>query len=334
MSYILCTNGTKIAMAQRRMKAALKNGVRPIARRLGTKGGGGKEKHYWRPDLGIWVVMRELPNRYWNAFGIEDPGQPGSIDVVCEVNFPYNGVNRKIAAVLIEDAKGSLYVAHSGRIGGGREGIGKQSFWEHFRGGKPVPVTYPDGKDSDFIVLGRIGDKQLPRQLALFVHEVARIKALIASGDNPTSARAEATKYTPEFAGMRKSYPLGGVVESESYHGLVVDALAKQLDAAKVAYGNDGARDMFIRDQHGWVKLLFEVKTDLSTTSIYGAVGQLMFHGAQVDRPPRRVAILPGVPDRRTRLVLSRLSIHTVSYQLDGDRVRFSGLTDILRGKR
>lgn len=333
MRYILCTDKTKIAKAQRAMLAAVKKGSERLRRPLGTRAGSGLETYYWRSDLELWVVENELSNRYWNAFGIDDPTKPVGVSIICEVNFPYDGVNRRIAAVFVEDAKRNLYVAHSGKIGGGREGIGKLSFWEHFRGGKPAPVTYPDGEDSDFIVLGRIGDKHLPQQLALFIHEVARIKALVASGAASTPRPSDTTKYTPEFAGKRKSYPLGGIVQSESYHGLVVDALAKQLETAKVTYGNDGARDMFIRDHRGRVTVLFEVKTDLSTTSTYGAVGQLMFHGAQADKPPRRVVVLPAVPDKRTKLVLTRLSIDTVSYQLDNGHVRFSGLTHILGSK-
>jgi hypothetical protein len=331
MSYILCTDKAKIAKAQRVMLGAVKKGSQLVQGPLGTRAGSDFDTYHWRPDLKLWVVTNELDNRYWNAFGIDEPSESVGSSIICEVNFPYSGTNRRIAAVLIEDERGRLWVGHSGKIGGGRKGIGKLSFWDHYRGGEPVTVTYPDGKDSEFIVLGRIGDKRLPFQLAGFIREVARIKSVI-TGSTPSSPEpSNAARYNPEFVGRRRSYPLGGIVESETYHGLVVDALSSQLEKANLAHGNRGGRDMYVLGRGERMTFLFEVKTDLTPASIYKAIGQLMFHGAQADKAPRRVIVLPGRPNKRTELALERLSIKTVSYELLGrSRVRFSGLAEVL----
>ena len=77
--------------------------------------------------------------------------------------------------------------------------------------------------------------------------------------------------------------------------------------------------------------VLFEVKTDLTTTSIYKGLGQLMLHGAQTDPPPRRILVVPGGPTSDTRVAFDRLGVRVVSYvQKDERTCEFSGLEDAL----
>jgi len=77
------------------------------------------------------------------------------------------------------------------------------------------------------------------------------------------------------------------------------------------------------------VKVLFEVKTDLSTTSIYSAIGQLMLHGAAHSPAPRKVMVLPGTPDSETSRILEKIGIDLISYDI-GEGTVFEGLEKIL----
>ena len=59
----------------------------------------------------------------WNAFGTERPYPGAGLDIACEINFPYEGINRRVAGVFAEDANGTVYVMHRGLIGGSKVGI-------------------------------------------------------------------------------------------------------------------------------------------------------------------------------------------------------------------
>jgi hypothetical protein len=78
--------------------------------------------------------------------------------------------------------------------------------------------------------------------------------------------------------------------------------------------------------------MLFEAKTNLSTSSIYGAVGQLMQHGAAEPKEPRRIFVAPGTSKPETHRALRKLGIEVLSYKWDGDSPRFRNL-GLLLGK-
>jgi hypothetical protein len=168
------------------------------------------------------------------------------------------------------------------------------------------------------------------------VKEVARLKAL---GPNATAGRAssEATQYpkpkpfTPEFAGARKQYTLSSIIESNCDHGLVVNELAQRLKTLKKHYSRDQQRDLFIIGPQNGMEVLFEVKTDLSSTSIYEAVGQLMLHGARGNVPaPKRVLVVPGRPKSGTEKALARIGIQVLPYRWKGKSPQFDDLKHII----
>ncbi len=71
---------------------------------------------------------------------------------------------------------------------------------------------------------------------------------------------------------------------------------------------------------------LFEAKTDLSTSNIYGAIGQLMFHGASEDPSPRKILVVPENPDSQTGSILRRLGIEVLQYVWESGEPAFPGL--------
>ena len=73
-------------------------------------------------------------------------------------------------------------LSFSGKIGGGRTGIGKTAFLNSRDNNDIVPVEFPDGKTSEYIVIGCIENDDLLNDLARFVHSVAEFKREVVSG--------------------------------------------------------------------------------------------------------------------------------------------------------
>jgi hypothetical protein len=72
--------------------------------------------------------------------------------------------------------------------------------------------------------------------------------------------------------------------------------------------------------------VLFEAKTTVSTSSIYQAIGQLLYHSYGHAPRPRLVIVLPEVPNSDTARVLCDLGIFVITYQLDATTVSFTDL--------
>jgi hypothetical protein len=230
----------------------------------------------------------------------------------------------------LKDDKGTIYLAHSGRVGGGRKGIGKSNFLKFYQG--PVEsVRCPDGSDCGYIVIGPVDGDHLPLQVAHFVNEVKAFKSGHKHAERRLPSSLFPVSFTPEFSGQRKSYLIKEEVKAECDHGPLISALAKKLDKRKLAYGNDGARDLFVATKSGKMLILFEAKTSLGTSSIYGAVGQLMLHGAAETKAPRRVLVVPGTPTQKTNAALNKLGIKVLSYKFKGKQFTFAKLNDALQ---
>ena len=238
---------------------------------LGFQGGRAEVPVFWIKGLGIWAGGMRVENRYWNAFGLDEP-HPKNSTITCEINFPFSGIARNIGGALAKDRKGKLYVVHRGKIGGGRTGIGKTLFDEHY------PANPVDVEDGDRItpvtILGCVDSPQLPKRVATFVKEVHRIKSLVSASGGAADAPTLEHEFHEEFAG-KKTYGQSEIVEANCNHGLVVSELRSVLAAGGLSVANDKNRDLYIYNSHGRIVTLFEVKTDTTLTNIYTAVGQI-----------------------------------------------------------
>ena len=135
----------------------------------------------WSNNLRIWFFSETLKgSRYVNAFGIDKPKRNAHISNVCEINFPLKGINRRIGAAIAQDDKGSIYIIHRGKIGGGRSGIGKSLFEENYRG---KLISVDDGGDEKTMALiGELNSPNISNEIVNFVYEVNRIKGLLRAG--------------------------------------------------------------------------------------------------------------------------------------------------------
>lgn len=78
--------------------------------------------------------------------------------------------------MFIRDDRGRVYLGHTGKVGGGRPGIGQQAFRQYYRDQEWREIISPDGTERHAVALGPIGEPNLPIMLAEYVHAVARFK--------------------------------------------------------------------------------------------------------------------------------------------------------------
>jgi hypothetical protein len=153
---------------------------------VGWPGGNDTFTLYHHPAEGFWAVLepdREV-GRYWCALGTEDPIPSRMVGLVCEINSPFEGANRRVAGLFARDSSGTVYLAHSGRVGGGRRGIGKEAFRAFFTDGEVREVQWPSGTVTETLVVGRLDDDRLPASIARFVRTVEQFKVIAVQGDD------------------------------------------------------------------------------------------------------------------------------------------------------
>ncbi len=306
------------------MSESLMDGTR-LRRRVGHPGFSGEWDVTWHSDLGVWSLLdpgKDI-NRFWCCFGTEDASDREALNIAVEVNPPHEGTDGRIGGAFAWGPGGRIHLTHNGRIGGGRRGIGKRAFFESYRGDL-VQMVHGD-KVLNVVDLGPIDSPNLPSRLAWYAAEVNRIKDLKFHGASPAAETPRADRvsteppaFTPEFSGSRAPFNVHATIEARADHGVVVDALAKSVTGLGYVVRNDRERDLFVLDDQDRLSVLFEVKTDVTTTSIYTAVGQLLLNRGIGADTARLILVIPGTPDDGTREVLCSLGIEVLTYHWRG----------------
>ena len=290
------TKKRQIASSYRKMREALLAGAVRHRKFVGWRSGGNQFDVYYRETDGFWCLLRPIEDSYWCCFGTQNPEQYDGLEITCEINPPYSGENKRAAGRFVVDGEGHVYLTHSGRIGGGRLGIGKQSFLANYRGENLRSIHWPSGDNTDAVIVGDIESSLFGSYVGHFVNEVGRIKRLISEGGGASSVPGDSgsnDSFSPEFSGRRGWSSSRQEIEAECNHGLVVDALFKYLNERGYSPSNDRARDLYLRNNDGSVSYLFEVKTAVNTTSVYCAIGQL-FINAKLDKgDPLKIILVP-----------------------------------------
>src|SRR5512133_326471 len=147
---------------------------------LGHPGASVRAKVGFSEQLGIWIFSRKIADhRYWNAFGIGRPEGGSRTAITCEINFPLCGIDRRTGGAFAEDGAGRLFVVHRGKLGGGRKGIGKGLFENHYRG--VWEVLEDGGEETTVALIGVLRSPRFARQISQFVIKIARIKETAAA---------------------------------------------------------------------------------------------------------------------------------------------------------
>ena len=122
-----------------------------------------------------WCARALVGSRYWNAFGLSDntPKQNSLLPIVCEINPPLEGLNRRVQGAFVKTEDEQLLLVHRGKIGGGRRDIGRPLFFNNYQG------QIRDINGRMFAIIGDISSPNLAQKVEFFMKEVDRIKSLV-----------------------------------------------------------------------------------------------------------------------------------------------------------
>lgn len=293
---------------------------------VGFPGGSYKDSVRYSSDLNIWISVQEVDTRFWNGFGLGKPKEDSNNSLVGEINFPYHGINRKIAGAFGVEDDGNVLVLHRGLIGGGKKGIGKKYFTDHFRG---EFITAFDGdRESEFCLVGDLNSKHFPTQVGNFVKEIYRIKNMLS--DESDSDLKDLSKFVYSYESYGKS-----VTESNDLHfrdrthGIIVNALAEKLISLNYKIGSDKNRDLFIHRSRK-IKTLFEIKTNVSTQSLYAALGQLLIYSIPIKKPVSLIVVLPNKLNKLVEKRFHSFGIKILYFNWVDNGLKFTNLHNVL----
>lgn len=316
--------------AQTELERALKDTLKDQgSRNIGFPGGNADHPLYSLGDGKLWAAFGGVSEeaaipRFWNAFGIYRPSEPAQM-IAVEINIPTDSNSAKVAGFFAEDADtGDIYLMHSGKVGGGRPGIGKLAFlvWSK---AKLVEVSCPEGGVRKGIAVGRLDDHDLAGRIWAFVKSVQNFKDMAAKGEleTPDFKRCidEYNRYSKEYSG-KKNGRWGSEFEYMTYHGDVIQALHDERIAC--AAKNEGVYnsiliDLFVK-KDGVITEVYEVKTGVGRQVLYTAIGQLVTHTATLGDEVTKYLVVPAdeaMPEDLERAVAA-LRIQVRRFKLNG----------------
>ena len=294
---------------------------------LGHPGATVKAKVSWSDSLGIWMFHEKISDsRYWHAFGVGKPIGVSHIPITCEINIPLRGIDRRIGGAMATDRDGRVYVAHRGKIGGGKKGVGKSLFEDHYRG---VWAIMEDGPvDTTVALIGELNSAHFVRQVTQFVRKVHRVKDIISSRSSQMEITFDELRFREELIGSTND-----TVEHDPAvkcdHGLIVTDLYTTLHSHGYKTGNDLTHDLFIVNTKGKVTVVFRVVTDVSTISLNSATAQLLLDNIDLQERPRLVLTVPDNVDETLKSKLKKLGIDILVYGWQRDQAVFSELANV-----
>jgi hypothetical protein len=317
------------ALAIRRYERQLVRALRPLTEetipvKLGHLGASEKAKVAWSDRLGIWSFSRKIAGlRYWHAFGIGRPEGGAGIAITCEINFPLCGIDRRTGGAFAEDGTGRVFVIHRGKLGGGRKGVGKFLFENHYRG---VWEVMDDGDEQTPVaVIGVLQSPRFARQIAQFVQKIALLKETAVARSPQTELTFNELSVHEEWIGESRctqERDAGAGCD----RGLVIRDLADALKERGLRTGNDGHRDLIVLDRAGRIRAVFQVLAEMAPTELHAGATQLLLNGLDLPGDPRLVLLAPAAPEPILREKLKRLRIDLLGYDWRGDRAVFPEL--------
>lgn len=258
--------------------------------------------------------------RRLNWFGVYRSDHDLQISV--EINTPFEGSNSAIAGFFARDNQtGSIYLFHTGRVGGGKKGVSRDAFlaWSEK---KLIEVFDSSGKTREGVLVMPVEGAAASLPALHYVDKIAGFKKAVRAGETDTAKfknkLSELRAYYKEFAGRRK-----GIRKADfdyiSRHGEVVDALYEWRKSAGLDAGKSITKTMLIDLGVAAGKDLceiYEVKTNTTRQDVYTAIGQLIVHGPTADC--KRVIVLPRGDSLPVdiKLALIRSSIEVMRFEL------------------
>lgn len=241
----------------------------------------------------IWYWSKLLENddnqscRFLNWFGVINDQK--SLNITVELNVPITGINNRVASFFAKDPVSQIpYLIHTGKVGGGKEGVGKYAFLSYLNA-KLVNIIDSEGKTKQGMILMALDETASIAVLLKYIGAIVQFKEAVRRDEFDTEKSMQLIEqyrdYYLEYFGKKRGVRSENL-EYISYHGLIVDAL--QTWRCKKNTNNNPriVKNTFIDlgvEEGGKLTELYEVKTDSSRINIYTAIGQLMVHSHEQD---------------------------------------------------
>jgi hypothetical protein len=298
----------RIDRAIKRLQGALK-GVPARGVRLTWRGGELRTTIHWARDDSFWWALEPRAARDALLLG-HAPDADQAQSITCEINLPRAGADRKVAGIVATDGSGAFYLAHSGRMGGARPGQRKSAFREFLADGVWRPLAWPDGEETEALIVAPLDSPRLTRLLGGFVDAVRRFKA----GEEPTHR-----------TGLCVEPALNDSAAAACDRRLVDVALQEELGKLGLFGDSD---DLFsLRGERP--QPLFALVAGGRPEELAMAVGSLSLASARGGTDVRPILIAPATLAERDG-ALDSLPFACVRYRWRGARAVFDGLDDAL----
>lgn len=273
---------------------------------------------FWSTDH----VGKDVINpRRLNWFGLVSDSQ--SLDISVEINTVYEGRNDRIAGFFARDSEtGSIYLMHSGRVGGGTEGVGKEAFlaWTNQQ---PIEVFDSSGDVKEGIVVMPVQGIAVTQPAIFYINNIANFKQAVRDGEITSpefqKKKKEFSDFYSESSGRRQG-KRSEEIDYISRHGEIVDTVYAWRNSSplpkKGCLVKDFLIDLGVAIDNNLVEV-YEVKTSSKRINIYTAIGQLMVHG--VSNECQRTLVLPHDQELAQDLqdTLERLNIKLLTFKLN-----------------
>ena len=244
--------------AQKAVEQALKANLNALGKHnIGFAGGNWDLPMYSNGDGMLWAgfggIMADakIP-RFWTPFGIYHARQRAQ-QISVEINIQTEGNSEQVSGFFAEDTEtGNIFLMHTGKIGGGRVGIGRSAFLVSSKV-KLLEVCNQAGKVRHGIAVAQLGHPNFVERLSSFVVSVQKFKDQAVAGALDTlefkQKVEEFDRYLREASGKRQGWN-GGAFEYIAYHGDIVQALydertARAVDGEKVF--NSNLIDLYVK---------------------------------------------------------------------------------------
>ncbi len=268
-----------------------------------------------------------VPNpRRLNWFGRMGDGR--GVAIAVEVNTSYAGRNDSIAGFFARNTKnGRTYLFHSGRVGGGAEGVKKDALvaWSDL---ELQPIYASDGSHKEGILVMPVTGRGAVRPAIAYIQAIIEFKAAVRNGDTKTGKALRKERrlreYFDEFFGRKKGKAVAREIDYVSRHGEVVKALHHWRKRKGLVAGQRVVKtallDLGISQGTELIEA-YEVKTSAARGDIYTGIGQLTVHAKS--RNCSRTLVIPAddalAPDLAA--ALERNNIHLKLYRLTETQV-------------
>jgi hypothetical protein len=254
---------------------------------------------YW-----FWTKHRRSADtpRKLNWFGVLGEERHG-VSITVEINAAYTGRNDQAGGFFAREVDtGRVYLLHSGRVGGGTKGVGKEAFLAYAtsKGYELVEAIDSVGDIRHGLIVMQVEGRGATQSALRYVSLVRAFKIAARDGTLITKKFQrrfkEFSKFYREARGRRKGQRKGEF-DYISRHGDIVDALHDWRSSKPKPSRSEIVKNVYFDLGLGVGKKLievFEVKSSADRQVIYAALGQLMVHGS--DKSCRRVIVLPEGP--------------------------------------